>query len=132
MNFDKDKYLEKLFNFKEKDARKEIVSICKKVGFIPDHYTIMISTGGFSYTLEKIASDIYLSRMPICDVIRQKLFLFNIVLETVVQYSNIIRINELIAREKNDSWAQNREKEKKVGTIVEILRKVDESYKNKK
>lgn len=74
MNFDKDKYLEKLFKFKEKDAKKEIEAICIKVGLNPKHYTIMISTGGISYTLEKIASNIYLSRDPICDIIRQKLF----------------------------------------------------------
>lgn len=132
MNFDKDKYLEKLFKFKEKDARKEIESICKKIGFIPDHYTITISTGGFSYTIEKIASDIYLSNMPICDVIRQKLFLLNTVFETVVNFSNIMRVNELIAREKSGSWAQDREKEKKDETITEIKRIVNEFYKNKK
>jgi hypothetical protein len=132
MNFNKDKYLEKLFKFKEKDAKKEIESICKKIGFIPDHYTIMINTGGFSYTIEKIASDIYLSNMPICDVIRQKLFLLNTVLGTVLSFSNIMRINELIAREKSGSWAQDREKEKKDETITEIKRIVNEFYKNKK
>lgn len=122
MNFDKDKYLEKLFNFQEKDAEKEIKSICKKVGFNPDHYTIMITTGGFSYTLERIASDIYLSNMPICDTIRQKLFLFNIVTETIVDYSNIFRLNENIAREKKNSWIEKREIERKNKTIVEILK----------
>jgi hypothetical protein len=74
MTFDKSKYLEELFKLTEETAVKEIDNICEEVGFIPHHYSINVINGGISYTLEKIASDLYLSRRPLCDTIRQSYF----------------------------------------------------------
>jgi len=126
--FNKQKYLEKLFEFTEVTAKKEVIDICTKIGFNPDHYSICIPTGGLSYTLERIAHNIYLSRMPICDTIRQKLFLFNIVVETAPECTNILRLNEYIKNEKKGSWSQDKEIKRKEKTVKEILKKVDLAY----
>lgn len=127
--FNRHKYLEKLFDLTEETAKREIEDICKEVGFIPDHYSICIMSGGISYTLEKIASDLYLSRKPLCDMVRQKLFLFNIIAETWVDSATILRRNELIKETKN-SWGQQREVSLKVKTVEELLKIIDRAYRN--
>ena len=128
--FDKQKYLEKLFKLTTDTAPKEICSICEEVGFNPKHYTMMIDVGGLSYTIEKIAHELYLSRRPIDDTIRQKLFLFNIVIETSVDYVSFPRINDVIKLEKKGSWSFDRENEKRSNLITEILNKVEQAYRN--
>ena len=130
MNFDKNKYLEKLFKLTIGTTFKEIHSICEEVGFNPDYYTIMIDTGGLSYTIKKIAHNLYLSRRPIDDTIRQKLLLFNIVVETSVNLANFPRINDIIKQEKKGSWSFNREAEKKSKLITEVLKNVEQAYRN--
>jgi len=128
--FNRKTYLEKLFKFTSDTAEKEIKKICMDLNFNPNNYTIWINNAGFSYTIGKIAQDIYFSQKPICDIIRQKLFLLNIVIETTPEYNSILRLNTNIKKEKKDSWAQNQEIRKKEKTIKEILKKVDLVYQN--
>lgn len=59
-----------------------------------------------------------------------KLFLFNIVAETWVDFANIFRRNEHILKEKKGSWGQQIEIKKKTLTIVEILKVVKQAYQN--
>lgn len=128
--FNKHKYLEKLFELTTDTAPTEICRICEEVGFNPNYYTIMIDTGGLSYTIEKISHDLYLSRRPIDDTIRQKLFLFNIVVEARVDCTGFPRINDTIKQEKKGSWSFERENEKRSKLITEILDKVEQAYRN--
>lgn len=128
--FDKDVYLKKLFNFTEKEAIKEICNICSEAGFNPAHYEVIILTGGLSYTLEKIAHDLYLTRRPIDDTIRQKLLLFNIMVETSGNGVYFPRINDSINREKKESWDWKREIERKNKAVAAVIKKVEEAYRN--
>lgn len=128
--FNRQEYLDKLISFTDEDAKKEIQDLSEEMGLDRNYYTIFLETSGHGYLIEKMAAEVYLSRTPICETLRQKILLLGIVSCNGAGSSNILRINNTLKRIKKDCWEYSyvlRDKEK---VITELNIIVGKLYRN--
>jgi hypothetical protein len=125
-----DSYLKKVIEFTEKDIIKELEDICVELHINPKRHMVFIHTGGISYTLDSIVTDIYLSRRPLNDDARQKLLILHILLETDLSIRNIFWINEELDSIKKPSWDHDKILKQKNELTEKISTKIRQAYQN--
>ncbi len=109
MSLNKKEYIEKVSKFTEDEVWIEISSVCRQAKLEHD-YLMFRDTGGLSWTLDKIASDLYLTSKPIDEEIRFKLYVLCIGLDVQESFYDLYAINKKLKEETN-SWQLERAKE---------------------
>jgi hypothetical protein len=128
--FNIQEYFDRLIDFTEDDAKKEIQDLSEEMGLDRDYYTILLGISGYNYLIEKMAAKVYLARVPICETLRQKLLILNIILDTNVGSLNILQINNRFMKVKKDCWEYSTVCKNKEKVITELKKIIDLAYKN--
>jgi hypothetical protein len=128
--FNKQEYFDRLINFTEDDAKKEIQDLSEEMGLDRDHYIIFLETSGYSYLIEKMAAELYLARAPINDALRQKLLMLRIILDTNVGSLSILHVNKTFMEIKKDCWEYSTACRNKERVTAEIEKNIDLAYMN--
>jgi asparagine synthetase A len=123
-------YLKKILEFIEEDIIKELESICIEQYINPKEHLIHLYTGGIEYTLKSIVTEIYLSRRPINEDVRQKLLLLHILLKTDISSLSIFRMNEELKQLKQHTWDYEKVQKQKIEMIKKINSKIRQIYQN--
>jgi len=130
MIFDRQKYFKRLVNFTEVDVKKEIQDLSEEMGLNRNYYNIFLELSGYSNLIVKMAAKLYLSRAPVCETLRQKLFILRTILDTSVGSLSILRVNKQFMEVKKDCWEYSAVRINKEKITVELKEIIDRAYKN--
>jgi hypothetical protein len=128
--FNRQGYFDRLVNFTDADAKKEIQDLSEEMGLDKDHYTIFLETSGYGYLIKKMAAEVYLSRTPICETLRQKILILGIISDNGAGSSNLLRINNILKRIKANCWEYSIVINDKEKIIRELDKIIDKFYRN--
>ncbi|MDO8640106.1 MAG: hypothetical protein Q7R33_01020 [Nitrosarchaeum sp.] len=98
------KLVEKISVSTTKQIEAMLEPLCVKAGLDKRMVSIYLPTGGLSYTIEHIASEIYLKAGEINTEIRLTLQLIDLGLSTEVSWHDLFRANEEFAKEDKEQW----------------------------